>query len=504
MDSDINVIQNEETLLERQLSKLKLAIIENEKKVQETDAQLANAEGEIHDLQLNIDSYKSKLGIQSMNLNIDSLTPVLSLENEGTPDTLSSYEATKRLFENTSELNNLISVNDTLEEKIKNANSLKEDLAGMSELLTDQAKEKNDLLNDLETEETTAKKNRDSLFNESQTLTKHKSEIERAIQNEQDRLDGNWSTQPTESYTPTINLAPGEVPQQLMKYYLYAEQKYGVPWYYLAAINKIETNFNTDSTMVSTVGAIGPMQFLPATWVGQKYSTGGGLVDPNLDITNLQTIKAGNGYGVDADNDGMANPWDIADSIATAANYLSANGFATDIRKAIWHYNHADWYVDEVIALAETYKNNSAPTSSAAIQLNAGKENDVVTVGYRWINNSVYVFGGGRNQSDIQQGIFDCSSFVHWAFAQIGINLGELSSVSTDTLKAMGEPVNESDIRPGDLVFFDTYKKDGHVGIYIGNGKFIGAQSSTGVAIADMTTGYWKEKFNHRVIRILK
>jgi cell wall-associated NlpC family hydrolase len=40
-------------------------------------------------------------------------------------------------------------------------------------------------------------------------------------------------------------------------------------------------------------------------------------------------------------------------------------------------------------------------------------------------------------------------------------------------------------MQPGDLVFFNTYKKDGHVGIYIGNGKFIGSQSSTGVEIAE-------------------
>lgn len=56
----------------------------------------------------------------------------------------------------------------------------------------------------------------------------------------------------------------------------------------------------------------------------------------------------------------------------------------------------------------------------------------------------------------------------------------------------------------GDMVFFDTYKKDGHVGIYIGNGKFIGAQSSTGVAEVDMTKGYWKDKFSGHVRRVAK
>jgi hypothetical protein len=60
--------------------------------------------------------------------------------------------------------------------------------------------------------------------------------------------------------------------------------------------------------------------------------------------------------------------------------------------------------------------------------------------------------------------------------------------------------VDPSDIQVGDIVFFDTYKKNGHVGIYVGNGKFIGSQSATGVAIADMSSGYFKKKF-HGVIR---
>ena len=78
-----------------------------------------------------------------------------------------------------------------------------------------------------------------------------------------------------------------------------------------------------------------------------------------------------------------------------------------------------------------------------------------------------------------------------------------MNSTSTETLKHLGETVFPSEMQPGDLVFFDTYKTDGHVGIYIGNGKFIGAQTSTRVAIADMTPGsYWAEVFNGRVKRI--
>ncbi len=123
----------------------------------------------------------------------------------------------------------------------------------------------------------------------------------------------------------------------------------------------------------------------------------------------------------------------------------------------------------------------------------------LITEGLKYVGNSVYVFGGGRNEYDIANGRFDCSAFVSWAFAQVDIKIG----TSTEVLKNTGIPVSVDEMQPGDLVFFDTYKKDGHVGIYLGAGKYLGSQSSTGVAIADMTNGYWLEKFNGRVNRII-
>lgn len=144
---------------------------------------------------------------------------------------------------------------------------------------------------------------------------------------------------------------------------------------------------------------------------------------------------------------------------------------------------------------------NSSAGSSFKINLSSSVKGDALTAiraGYKYIGNSVYVFGGGRTQSDIDNGRFDCSGFVHWALAQAGVSVG----YSTDSIKNAGSQVSPSDMKPGDLVFFDTYKQDGHVGIYIGGGQFIGSQDSTGVAIANMTSGYWKEHFNGRVVRV--
>lgn len=124
--------------------------------------------------------------------------------------------------------------------------------------------------------------------------------------------------------------------------------------------------------------------------------------------------------------------------------------------------------------------------------------------GFQWIGNSRYIFGGGRNQSDIGNGYFDCSSFVHWAYKMAGIDLGNLGSVSTETLNKMGQKVSPQEMQIGDLIFWDTYKRDGHVGIYVGNGKFIGAQSSTGVAIVDLNNNYWSSVFSGHVRRIIQ
>jgi hypothetical protein len=100
---------------------------------------------------------------------------------------------------------------------------------------------------------------------------------------------------------------------------------YGVPWTVLAAINEIETK-NGTFLKVSPAGAVGWMQFMPGTW--QRY-------------------------GFDADGNGAADPWNPADAIFSAARYLSASGAANDLPRAIWAYNHARWYVDDVLARSQ-------------------------------------------------------------------------------------------------------------------------------------------------------
>jgi hypothetical protein len=97
-----------------------------------------------------------------------------------------------------------------------------------------------------------------------------------------------------------------------------------VRWEVLAAINEIETDYGRNLN-VSSAGALGWMQFMPATW------------------------KA---YGVDANGDKKKDPYNPVDAIFAAARYLKAAGADDDLRKAIFAYNHADWYVDSVLMRA--------------------------------------------------------------------------------------------------------------------------------------------------------
>lgn len=67
-------------------------------------------------------------------------------------------------------------------------------------------------------------------------------------------------------------------------------------------------------------------------------------------------IKKYGGYGVDANGDGKADPWDIEDAIYSAANYLAKNGAADGhLKDVVFAYNHSDRYVEEVLGFADRY-----------------------------------------------------------------------------------------------------------------------------------------------------
>jgi murein DD-endopeptidase MepM/ murein hydrolase activator NlpD len=114
---------------------------------------------------------------------------------------------------------------------------------------------------------------------------------------------------------------------QLLELWRAAGAAYGVPWEVLGAVNKIESNFGRNMGP-SSAGAVGWMQFMPSTWAR---------------------------WGTDGDGDGLANPWDPEDAVYAAARYLAASGAREDLARAIFAYNHADWYVRDVLELASVF-----------------------------------------------------------------------------------------------------------------------------------------------------
>ncbi|HAT4218247.1 C40 family peptidase [Clostridium perfringens] len=127
-----------------------------------------------------------------------------------------------------------------------------------------------------------------------------------------------------------------------------------------------------------------------------------------------------------------------------------------------------------------------------------------IEAGMKWVGKSPYVWGGGRNQADVDAGRFDCSSLVHYCYSNAGIQLGDRSSVTTWSLLELGRAVSPSEMKRGDLLFFDTAGRNGHVGIWLGDGKFLNDSSSKGVSIGDLNSPYWKSNFNGNVRRIIE
>ncbi|MED4994910.1 NlpC/P60 family protein [Bacillus safensis] len=154
--------------------------------------------------------------------------------------------------------------------------------------------------------------------------------------------------------------------------------------------------------------------------------------------------------------------------------------------------------------------NSSAPSKKPSsgggspVSSNVGGIEGAISTGSSIVGQSPYKWGGGRSQADIDARRFDCSSFVRWAFASAGINLGPVGGTTTDSLVGKGRAVSASDMKRGDIVFFDTYKVNGHVGIYLGNGTFLNDNSSRGVSVDSMNNVYWKKAFNGVVRRVVE
>jgi hypothetical protein len=130
-------------------------------------------------------------------------------------------------------------------------------------------------------------------------------------------------------FNPGAGAVLAEIPAQYLAWFKVAGAQYGVPWYVLAAIAKVESDFNPDCIGPPNYTgelAEGLMQFLPSTW--SEY--------------------------------GRGSPFDPQAAIFAAARMLAAEGAAANLRSAIYDYNHAAWYVDEVMSIADRYEKEAS------------------------------------------------------------------------------------------------------------------------------------------------
>lgn len=328
-----------------------------------------------------------------------------------------------------------------------------------------------------------------------------------------------------------INSSLNGVPSEYIESFNYAAQVSGIPNWVLAAVTKHESDFKMDA--VSTAGAWGLMQFRRFENSGADnwdYYLKNGMDQwfKDADYTYSDINEAWDIYKKDSKmqvltgafvlmekgnyalkKEGLVDtlepfnlenmklfPWNADDSDTVLRNslrrmfvmYNYGQGAGADV-----DLDEADSnYPNRVYATAMGFRNNGLDGGF----INAdGVVGRAIQLGKTYINNSTYVYGGGRLQYDIDRHVFDCSSFVHHIYKQAGLELGPVGSATTYTLINKGAAISFEEMVPGDLVFFNAEGEyNSHMGVYIGNNSFIHCAINRGVVINEFNS-YWRPAF---------
>jgi cell wall-associated NlpC family hydrolase len=239
----------------------------------------------------------------------------------------------------------------------------------------------------------------------------------------------------------------------LVMYQRSADACPGLPWAVLAAIGKVETNHGRLRAPGVTeganfAGAAGPMQM------------------------GIGVGAAGDAFwrfAIDGNADGRASPYDPADAIPSATAYLcnALKDNGGDVSKAVFSYNHAQWYVDKVLAIASGYAATVSlpPGAPAADAVDAALQFAFTQLG------KPYRFGGTG-----EGGFYDCSGLTLRAYQAGGVQLPRTAATQWSAGVHILDP---GAVQPGDLVFYANDLSNPatihHVGIYIGAGNMINA-----------------------------
>ncbi|BDU81159.1 NlpC/P60 family protein [Clostridium perfringens] len=332
------------------------------------------------------------------------------------------------------------------------------------------------------------------------------------------------------------------VPSEYIEYYNEASTLTGIPNWVLAAITKQESNFRN---IASSDGAYGVMQQQRYDFdgsdiykyyldlglgdlyrsIGYEFETVDEIWEVFLNDIRLQIITGA------YETRHYANYVLYKKNIAETLDYNSTENmklidwnadendpnFREILRRIFACYNGGpsygmkvdldnaqNNYPNNVFKYAIEFRNSGLVNSGGGAIGDNETIETAINAGMKWVGKSPYVWGGGRNQADIDAGRFDCSSFVHYCYASAGIQLGDRASAVTFSMVNMGKGVSPSEMKRGDLIFFDTYTKNGHIAIYLGNGEFLHDGTTHGVWINNLNEPYWTRTFNGNVRRIIE
>jgi cell wall-associated NlpC family hydrolase len=303
---------------------------------------------------------------------------------------------------------------------------------------------------------------------------------------------GNCASTTANAAQPGVSTeAANSIPATYLKWFQRVGLQYNVPWTILAGIGKVESDDGrtrlpgvTQATVSNAFGAAGPMQIGVGNASGNQW--GGAPVHPASEVVT--------GVATDEDGDGVASVYEPADAIAGAAKYLVAHGAQQNPAAAIFAYNHASWYVQEVLQWASTYAAggftiaDTNQPANAAVAAAGGQSctgnsqlasfvapNEIVSTAVSYAEQQLgkpYLFGGTGPDA------FDCSGLVMMAYRAAGVNIARTSEQQFASLPQV--PANK--VQDGDLVFFagsdGTPKAPGHVGLVVGKNLMIEAYAT--------------------------
>ncbi|MEV0615061.1 NlpC/P60 family protein [Nonomuraea sp. NPDC050404] len=264
--------------------------------------------------------------------------------------------------------------------------------------------------------------------------------------------------------------AASDIPAEYLELYEEHGKKIGVQWNILAAVGKRETDHGRSDlpgvkSGTNSAGAAGPMQFLISTWGGKA---------------RIPTSDQVNGYASDGDGDGVSDVYNPADAILGAAKMLKRNGAPENVRQALFVYNRAWWYVDQVQEIARKYGKSGTvkvppqTTEDCDDPLIEAAPSDLVAKILRFAldqRGKPYLWGG------VGPDAFDCSGVIYAAYKEAGLSIPR----TTFGQWPFGVKVLDGEEQPGDLVFFNagpgtSANNPGHVGLVVSKGKMLEAR----------------------------